>query len=89
MSDTVDALVRLRAENDPAIPTVIDPTDGIDYAELDAVTHRLAAAFVDHGVGNGNRVGHAQRCRRGSDRRGAHPDRRRAGAIEHPGSPAN
>jgi hypothetical protein len=57
MSDTVDALVRLRAENDPAIPTVIDPTDRIDYAELDAVTHRLAAAFVDHGVGNGNRVG--------------------------------
>ena len=57
MPDTVDALVRLRAGNDAATPAVIDPTDRIDYAELDSATRRLAAAFVDRGVGKGSRVG--------------------------------
>jgi hypothetical protein len=33
MSDTIDALVRLRAEDDAATPMVIDPNARIDYAE--------------------------------------------------------
>ena len=41
MPDTVDALrPAARAENDAATPAVIDPTDRIDYAELDSTTRR-------------------------------------------------
>jgi acyl-CoA synthetase (AMP-forming)/AMP-acid ligase II len=57
MPDTIDGLVRMRAEGDAATPMVIDPTARIDYAELDSGTRRLAAAFVDRGVGKGTRVG--------------------------------
>lgn len=57
MSDTIDALIRLRAEGDAATPMVIDPTTRIDYAELHSVTRRLAATFVDRGIGKGTRVG--------------------------------
>ncbi|MGV0791687.1 class I adenylate-forming enzyme family protein [Mycolicibacterium sp. XJ1819] len=57
MTDTVDALVRLRAEVDGAKPAVIDPDTRISYAELDATTRDLAAAFVAAGVGKGTRVG--------------------------------
>ncbi|HEV7422680.1 MAG TPA: class I adenylate-forming enzyme family protein [Mycobacterium sp.] len=57
MTDTIDALVRLRATDDAATPMVIDPTDRITYAALDSATWRLAATFVDHGIGKGSRVG--------------------------------
>ncbi|WP_329408953.1 acyl--CoA ligase [Nocardia vinacea] len=54
---TVDALIRLRADRNGADSAVIDPTARLTYAELDAKTHRLAAAFVEAGVGKGTRVG--------------------------------
>jgi acyl-CoA synthetase (AMP-forming)/AMP-acid ligase II len=57
MPDTIDALVRLRAAADATTPMVIDPAARMTYAELDSVTHRLAATLVDNGVGKGTRVG--------------------------------
>ncbi|WP_433621157.1 AMP-binding protein [Nocardia sp. CA-120079] len=54
---TVDALIRLRADRNGADSAVIDPNTHLTYAELDATTHRLAAAFVEAGVGKGTRVG--------------------------------
>jgi acyl-CoA synthetase (AMP-forming)/AMP-acid ligase II len=57
MPDTIDALVRRRAADDATTPIVIDPATRMDYVELDSATRRLAATFVDNGVGKGTRVG--------------------------------
>jgi acyl-CoA synthetase (AMP-forming)/AMP-acid ligase II len=57
MPDTVDRLVRLRAELHGDKPMVIDPKARISYAELDETTRAMAAAFVEAGVGKGTRVG--------------------------------
>jgi acyl-CoA synthetase (AMP-forming)/AMP-acid ligase II len=57
MIDTVDRLVRLRAELHGDKPMVIDPKARISYAELDETTRAMAAAFVEAGVGKGTRVG--------------------------------
>jgi acyl-CoA synthetase (AMP-forming)/AMP-acid ligase II len=57
MPDTIDALVRRRATSDAATPAVIDPCVRIDYATLDSASLRLAATFVDRGIGKGSRVG--------------------------------
>ncbi len=54
---TIDQLVRLRAAQHASKPMVIDPVSRISYAELDATTGTLAAAFVDAGVTKGSRVG--------------------------------
>ncbi|KUI09633.1 AMP-binding protein [Mycolicibacterium acapulense] len=56
MSDTIDALVRLRAYEHGDKPAVIDPSARITYSDLDAATRELAAAFVAVGVGKGSRV---------------------------------
>ncbi len=57
MPDTVDRLVRRRAEQNGDKPMVIDPAAHITYGELDDTTRALAAAFVESGVGKGTRVG--------------------------------
>jgi acyl-CoA synthetase (AMP-forming)/AMP-acid ligase II len=57
MPDTVDRLVRLRAELHGDKPMVIDPKARISYAELDETTRAMAAAFIEAGVGKGTRVG--------------------------------
>jgi acyl-CoA synthetase (AMP-forming)/AMP-acid ligase II len=56
-SNTIDRLVRLRAVTDSDKPMVIDPLARISYAELDATTREMAAAFVGAGVTKGTRVG--------------------------------
>ncbi len=88
MPDTIDRSTG-PAPRRPARATSrwsIDPATRISYAELDATTRDLAAAFVEAGVTQGHprRADHAQRCALGADRGRAHPDRRRAGAAEHP-----
>ena len=55
--DTIDRLVRFRADSDGRKPAVIDPATRISYRELDATTREMAAAFVEAGVGKGTRVG--------------------------------
>ena len=57
MPDTIDGLVRIRAEDDGDKPMVIDTDSRITYAELDATTRDLAAAFIAAGVSKGSRVG--------------------------------
>jgi acyl-CoA synthetase (AMP-forming)/AMP-acid ligase II len=57
MPDTIDELVRLRAESDGSKPMVIDTNTGVTYAELDTVTRELATRFFAAGVGKGSRVG--------------------------------
>jgi acyl-CoA synthetase (AMP-forming)/AMP-acid ligase II len=57
MPDTIDWLVRVRAEQHGDKPIVIDPASRISYAELDENTRALAAAFIEAGVGKGTRVG--------------------------------
>ncbi|SEH88318.1 Acyl-CoA synthetase (AMP-forming)/AMP-acid ligase II [Mycolicibacterium rutilum] len=57
MPDTIDALVRLRAREDPAKEAVIDPSARLTYADLDQESRRLAAALFAAGVGKGRRVG--------------------------------
>jgi acyl-CoA synthetase (AMP-forming)/AMP-acid ligase II len=57
MSDTIDRLVRERAEQHGDKPMVIDPETRISYAELDETTRALAAAFIEAGVAKGTRVG--------------------------------
>lgn len=56
MSDTIDALMRQRAVEHGGKTAVIDPSAKVTYAELDASTHELAAAFVAAGVSKGSRV---------------------------------
>src|SRR5262249_52091712 len=55
--DTIDQLVRIRAQRHGDKPMVIDTESRISYAELDDTTRAMAAAFVDAGVGKGTRVG--------------------------------
>jgi acyl-CoA synthetase (AMP-forming)/AMP-acid ligase II len=57
MPDTIDRLVRQRAEQHGDKPMVIDPAARITYGELDDTTRALAAAFLEAGVGKGTRVG--------------------------------
>jgi acyl-CoA synthetase (AMP-forming)/AMP-acid ligase II len=57
MSDTIDRLVRSRAEQHGDKPMVIDTDSRISYAELEETTRALAAAFIEAGVGKGTRVG--------------------------------
>jgi len=57
MSDTIDRLVRSRAEQHGDKPMVIDTQSRISYAELDETTRALASAFIEAGVGKGTRVG--------------------------------
>jgi acyl-CoA synthetase (AMP-forming)/AMP-acid ligase II len=57
MSDTIDRLVRSRAEQHGDKPMVIDTDSRISYTELDESTRALAAAFIEAGVGKGTRVG--------------------------------
>jgi acyl-CoA synthetase (AMP-forming)/AMP-acid ligase II len=57
MTDTVDHLVRIRAEEHGDKPMVIDPQRRVSYAELDQTTRALAAAFIEAGVTKGTRVG--------------------------------
>src|SRR5262245_51850772 len=57
MPDTIDQLVRIRAQQHADKPMVIDTEYRISYAELDETTRAMAAAFIDAGVGKGTRVG--------------------------------
>jgi acyl-CoA synthetase (AMP-forming)/AMP-acid ligase II len=57
MADTIDRLVRQRAEQHGDKPMVIDPATRITYGELDDTTRALAAAFLEAGVGKGTRIG--------------------------------
>src|SRR5918995_6073396 len=57
MAETIDGLVKVRASRDGDKPMVIDTDGRITYAELDATTRDLAAAFFAAGVGKGSRVG--------------------------------
>src|SRR5690349_1232191 len=57
MPDTIDDLVIRHAAQDGAKPMVIDPDARLTYADLDATTRELAAAFIGAGVGKGTRVG--------------------------------
>jgi acyl-CoA synthetase (AMP-forming)/AMP-acid ligase II len=57
MTDTIDRLVRLRAEQHGDKPMVIDPESRLSYTELDDTTRAMAAALLDAGVGKGTRVG--------------------------------
>jgi acyl-CoA synthetase (AMP-forming)/AMP-acid ligase II len=57
MPDTIDRLVKLRAEQHGDKPMVIDPATRISYAELDETTRAVGAAFADAGVGKGTPVG--------------------------------
>src|SRR6201996_152216 len=54
---TIDHLVRFRAEHDGSKPMVIDPVSRITYRELDESTTDLAAVLVEAGVRKGTRVG--------------------------------
>lgn len=57
MPDTIDRLVRLRADQHGDKPMVIDPESRLSYAELDETSRAMAAALIDAGVGKGTRVG--------------------------------
>jgi len=57
MRDTVDQLVRIRAQQHGDKPVVIDTESRISYAELDDTTRAMAAAFIGAGIGKGTRVG--------------------------------
>jgi acyl-CoA synthetase (AMP-forming)/AMP-acid ligase II len=57
MSNTIDRLVRFRADRDGDKPMVVDPASRLTYRELDFATRDLAAALVEAGVGKGTRVG--------------------------------
>jgi acyl-CoA synthetase (AMP-forming)/AMP-acid ligase II len=57
MPDTIDRLVRVRAEEHCDKPMVIDTESRISYAELDETTRAMAAAFIEAGVDKGTRVG--------------------------------
>jgi acyl-CoA synthetase (AMP-forming)/AMP-acid ligase II len=57
MSDTIDRLVRSRAEQHRDKPMVVDTESRISYADLDETTRALAAAFIEAGVRKGTRVG--------------------------------
>src|SRR5215212_3320090 len=54
---TIDELIRHRASRHPDKPMVIDQTDRLTFAELDASTRTVAASFLEAGVTKGTRVG--------------------------------
>src|SRR5215212_3151959 len=54
---TIDELIRHRAVEHPDKPMVIDQTDRLTFAELDASTRTVAASFLEAGVTKGTRVG--------------------------------
>lgn len=56
-TDTIDTLLRHHAAERGNHPAVIDPHTRTTYADLDATTRRLAAAFVAAGITKGTRVG--------------------------------
>jgi acyl-CoA synthetase (AMP-forming)/AMP-acid ligase II len=57
MPDTIDELVKIRAQQQGDKPMVIDTGSRISYAELDDTTRAMAAAFIGAGIGKGTRVG--------------------------------
>jgi acyl-CoA synthetase (AMP-forming)/AMP-acid ligase II len=57
MADTINQLVRIRAQQHGDKPMVIDTESRISYAELDDTTRAMAAAFIEAGLGKGTRVG--------------------------------
>ncbi|MEZ0049029.1 acyl-CoA synthetase (AMP-forming)/AMP-acid ligase II [Mycobacterium sp. MAA66] len=57
MTDTIDTLLRLRAEQQPDKTAFVDPDVRINYHQLDSATTDLAAALVRLGAGKGTRVG--------------------------------
>jgi acyl-CoA synthetase (AMP-forming)/AMP-acid ligase II len=57
MPETMHQLLVLRADHDASKPMLIEPSDRISYADLDATSRVLAAAFVESGVRKGTRVG--------------------------------
>ena len=57
MTDTIDQLLKGRAEQDGDKSMVVDPQTRISYAGLDQSSRALAAAFVEAGVVKGTRVG--------------------------------
>jgi acyl-CoA synthetase (AMP-forming)/AMP-acid ligase II len=57
MPDTIDQLVRIRAEQHGNKPMVIDTESRISYSQLDETTRAMAAALIDAGVSKGTRVG--------------------------------
>lgn len=56
-AQTIDRLVRFRADRDGDTPMVVDPAARITYSELDSTTRDLAATLVEAGVRKGTRVG--------------------------------
>ncbi|MDH6242785.1 class I adenylate-forming enzyme family protein [Mycobacterium sp. OTB74] len=57
MTDTIEALLTLRAGEEPEKVAVVDPDSRVTYRELDSTTTKLAAVLVHMGVGKGTRVG--------------------------------
>ncbi|MFC7672385.1 class I adenylate-forming enzyme family protein [Mycolicibacterium sp. GCM10028919] len=57
MTDTIDALLRYRAEHTPDRTAVVDPDARIDYRALHSDSRSIAARLIDMGVGKGTRVG--------------------------------
>ncbi len=57
MPDTIDELLRSRAEQYGDKPVVVDTRSRISYAELDTSSRALAAGFATTGIGKGTRVG--------------------------------
>jgi len=57
MTDTIDALLHLRAAETPDKTAIVDPDTRIDYRELDSSTAEFADRLVQLGVGKGTRVG--------------------------------
>jgi acyl-CoA synthetase (AMP-forming)/AMP-acid ligase II len=55
--DTIDRLLRFRAEEFGDKAMVIDTESRLTYAELDQSSRAMAAGFLDAGVGKGTRVG--------------------------------
>ncbi|MGW0180923.1 AMP-binding protein, partial [Nocardia sp. NPDC003345] len=56
-TDTIDTLLRRHAAERGQHPAVIDPHTRATYADLDATTRLLAAAFVEAGITKGTRAG--------------------------------
>lgn len=57
MTETVDALLRDQAARYGAKHAIVDPSDRITYADLDAATRELGAALIASGINKGARVG--------------------------------
>jgi acyl-CoA synthetase (AMP-forming)/AMP-acid ligase II len=57
VTDTINALLTLRAGQEPEKIAVVDPSSRATYRELDSTTTELAAVLVHMDVGKGTRVG--------------------------------